>query len=409
MDHEWREASDLRTSIFGIGVVVLSAAVLRAWNLWHAVVDPTEAETVSVVAQLIHTGTYHPSILTRPTLPVYVQGAVAVAQFLCGATLGWWSSVNAFGAEQIVLWGRAFSAVLGTAAVLLVHQVGLRWGARHALLAAGLMAVTPIHVAASREIGYGAPLTLFAVLALLTSLKAAEHVTTRAFVIAGAASGLAAASHYAGVLTIVMPLIAAWMTHSDDSSRLRRAGVALAAAIICFVAATPLAVRDLPAFLNGFAAAASPYHTEFSEVTNVDVLRALVAAIAWPGLLLAVGGLVLAAVRAFTGPGHIRWALLATFPFLYVILIASHGATSDVVLLPALPAVTLLAAIAVISGVSQLRRFDIPRPARTMLIAALTIAAVLPPAVFSLALIRQQGRETAATTPAIGLVTNTGR
>ena len=41
---------------------------------------------------------------------------------------------------------------LGTAVVLIVYQIGMRWGARHALVAAGLMAVTPTHVAASREI-----------------------------------------------------------------------------------------------------------------------------------------------------------------------------------------------------------------------------------------------------------------
>jgi hypothetical protein len=82
--------------------------------------------------------------------------------------------------------------------------------------------------------------------------------------------------------------------------------------------------------------------------------------------------------------------VLASFPLVYFTLVAWHGATSDAVVLPMLPAVSLLAAIAVISGVSQLRRFDIPRPARTALIAALTVVAILPPAVFSIALVRQQ-------------------
>ena len=50
-------------------------------------------------------------------------------------------------------------------------------------------------------------------------------------------------------------------------------------------------------------------------------------------------------------------------------------------MLPLLPFVCLLAAVAVVSGVSLLRRFDIPRWARTALIAGLTIAALLPPAI----------------------------
>jgi hypothetical protein len=62
------------------------------------------------------------------------------------------------------------------------------------------------------------------------------------------------------------------------------------------------------------------------------------------------------------------------------------------VLLPLLPAAVVLAANAVISGVSLLRRFDIPRAVRTTLIAALTVLAVLPPAVHSIALVHRAGR-----------------
>jgi hypothetical protein len=57
-------------------------------------------------------------------------------------------------------------------------------------------------------------------------------------------------------------------------------------------------------------------------------------------------------------------------------------------LLPLLPAVCLLAAAGCVSGVSLLRRFDIPRTARTAIIAAITIAAVLPPAWQSLVFMR---------------------
>jgi hypothetical protein len=39
--------------------------------------------------------------------------------------------------------------------------------------------------------------------------------------------------------------------------------------------------------------------------------------------------------------------------------------------------------VAVVSGVSLLRRYEIPRAARTALIAALTIAGLLPPAIMS--------------------------
>jgi len=45
-----------------------------------------------------------------------------------------------------------------------------------------------------------------------------------------------------------------------------------------------------------------------------------------------------------------------------------------------------------VSGVSQLRRFEIPRAARTALIATLTVATILPPAALSIELVRQAGK-----------------
>jgi 4-amino-4-deoxy-L-arabinose transferase-like glycosyltransferase len=409
MDREWREASDLRTSLLSIGIVVVSAAALRGWNVSQGPLSAAENEIVAAVVQLLHTGTYRPAALTAPTLPVYLHAAVAVVHFLWGATLGVWRTVGEFGAEQVLAWGRAASAVLGTAAVFLVYQIGMRWGARHALLAAGLMAVTPVHVAASREISAGAPFAFFTALTLLLSVKACERPSRRTFAAAGVAAGLAAACHYAGAIVIVMPLVAAWMSYSDESSRVSRASLAVAAAIGAFVAAVPLSVRDLPAFLNGFAVASAPPGPGVAGVENVDLVRVVLASMQWPGAILAFAGMCLAVVRAVTGPGHTRWTVLAGFPLIYFTLIAWHGATSEAIALPMLPAVALLAAIAVISGVSQLRRFAIPRAARTALIAALTVAAVLPPAVFSIALIRQQNRDLRAPLRPIGRATSTNR
>ena len=381
----------MRSSLVSVGLVVVSGALLRYWNLRHGSVGPFETEIVDPVLQLIHTGSYRPQALVRPTLPIYLHALVAIVHFILGAITGVWRSLAEFGPGQIIAWGRGFSALVGTAVVFIVYQIGMRWGARHALLAAGLMAVTPTHVAVSRQIGEGSPLTFFSALSLLLSLIAIERGGRRRFIAAGLAAGFAAASHYAGAIVVVVPLVAAWMTTSDESSRVSRAVAVSLAAVAAFVVATPLSVGDLPAFLNGFAIAASP--TGAGMAGDVELLRQLVWALQWPGVVLAFAGLSLGIVRAMTGPGHTRWTLLVSFPVAYFALVAWNGAASDAILLPLLPATTVIAAIAVISGVSLLRRFDIPRAARTALIAALTVVAVLPPAVFSIELVRQAGRE----------------
>ena len=390
MGREWREAIDMRSSLVSVALVVVSAALLRYWNAGPVPVAPFETEIVGPVLQLMHTGSYRPQAVTQPTLPIYLQTIVAVVHFLLGAIRGVWGTVDDFGSREVVTWGRGCSALLGTAVVVIVYHIGMRWGARHALLAAGLMAVTPMHVAASRAIGQGAPATFFAGLTLLLSLRAIEHGERRRFIVAGAAAGLAAGSHYAGALVVVVPLIAAWMTGGLDSSRVARAGAVSAAALGAFVVVTPLSVRDLPAFLNGLAMAAT---SKSVGPGGGELLKQLLWALQWPGLILGFAGLTLGVIRAITGPSHTRWTLLVSFPIVYFALVAWHGTASEEILLPLLPAMTVIAAVAVVSGVSLLRRFDIPRAARTALIAGLTLAAVLPPAVLSIGLVRQAGRE----------------
>jgi 4-amino-4-deoxy-L-arabinose transferase-like glycosyltransferase len=394
MDREWREAIDLRSSLINVGLVVVSAALLRYWSLRLGFASAIETEVVRGASQLIRTGAYRPAALTHPTLPLYLHTAVAIVHFLVGAVRGAWRSLADYGPHQFVAWGRGFSAFLGTAVVVLVYQIGMRWGARHALLAAGLMAVMPTHVAVSREIGDGSPLVFFSALTLLCSLIAAERGKRTAFLAAGAAAGLAASSHYAGAVILIVPLVAGWMTITDESSRLSRAAWVVLAALAAFVVTTPLCVRDLPAFLDGFAAAASPWTagSRAGAAGALELMRQLMRAFEWPGVILVLAGVALAIVRAITGPGHARWTLLVSFPVLYFTVVAWHGFTSDTVLLPLLPAAVVLAANAVISGVSLLRRFDIPRAARTTLIAALTVLAVLPPAVHSIALVHRAGR-----------------
>ena len=102
---------------------------------------------------------------------------------------------------------------LAAATVLIVYHIGMRWGARHALLAAGLMAVLPLHVRYSHFVLTDTPLTFFVALTFLLSLLAHERATLGSFAAAGVAAGLAAATKYNGGIALLMPVIACWMTY----------------------------------------------------------------------------------------------------------------------------------------------------------------------------------------------------
>jgi 4-amino-4-deoxy-L-arabinose transferase-like glycosyltransferase len=388
IEREWREASDLRTSRMGLAIVLIAAAVLRFWALDQGIpyaVQIDEPEIVERAFNMMRSGSLNPQgFFDYPGVAIYVQVVVSVFRFLAGAVAGEWSSLAEVTGGDFYLWGRAVTAAFGVATVLLVYHIGMRWGARHALLAAGLLAVLPLHVRYSHYVLTDTLLTFFVALTFLLSLVAHERKTVRAFAVAGAAAGLAAATKYTGGVAVILPLLACWMTVPARASRLTPALAIVASSAAAFLAGAPYTLLDLPGFLNAAARLANEYRVTPAESASIVYLKLLLRhAFQWPALLLAAGGLGLGIVRLIRGPGRVRWALAVVFPVVYFWMIRGQGLIFARYLLPLVPPLCVLAATAVVSGVSLLRRYEIPRAARTALIAALTIAALLPPALMS--------------------------
>jgi 4-amino-4-deoxy-L-arabinose transferase-like glycosyltransferase len=272
----------------------------------------------------------------------------------------------------------------------------MRWGARHALLATALFAVMPMHVRESHFVLTDVPATFFVTLTFLLSLRAHERTSVRAFAWAGVAAGLATATKYPAGVALLLPVLAAWMTPFARPSRLACAGAAIGGFVAAYLVAAPYTVLDLPGFLNGFASLVSHHGGPgpgrgSGWLFHLGHLR---LTFGWPASLLVVWGFGLGVVRAARGPGHVRWALLILFPLVFMWSITGRQLVYPRYALPVVPFLCVLAAIAVVSGVSLLRRFSIPRMPRTLLIIALTVAALLPPAMASIRYLRELGRLT---------------
>ncbi|HET7219488.1 MAG TPA: phospholipid carrier-dependent glycosyltransferase [Vicinamibacterales bacterium] len=391
-EREWREASDMRQSAITLAIILAAAAMLRFVGIGSGIpfnIGVDEPEIMDRAIRMMRTGDFNPHFFDYPGLYFYVQLAVACARFIIGATAGEWTSLDQINAADFYLWGRAVTAFLGTLTVFLVYQIGMRWGTRYAALAAGLMAVMPLHVRESHYVLTDVPLTFFVTLALLLTLRAAERERAIDFAWAGAAAGLAAATKYPGALSLLMPVIAAWMTLGAKPSRIVASLAVVAAAAAAFLLAAPYTVLDLPAFLNGYAHLAGYYSPKpLAEPAAVTYFKHLTRSMAWPAFLLLLVGIGLGAARSVRGPGRVRWTVTLVFPIAYYYFLSGQTLVFGRYLLPLLPSVCLLAAAGCVSGVSLLRRFDIPRTARTAIIAAITIAAVLPPAWASLVFMR---------------------
>ncbi len=384
VDREWWEAADLRPSRLGLALTLVAAALLRFWALGHGVpymLGVDEPEVMDRAIHIIRSGDFNPHFFDYPSLYIYVQAGVAVLRFLAGAIRGEWSTLGAASTTDFYLWGRAVTALLGTATVWVLYLGGLRWGARTALLAAALLAVMPMHVRESHFVLTDVPVTLLVTLTFVLSLRAHERSTIGAFAIAGAVAGLAAATKYNGGVALLMPLVACWMTPSARPSRLVVSLAIAGACLGAFLAAAPYTILDLPSFLNGFAKLAAAYNSTpiSSEPAPLTYLKHLRNAWHWPASLLVIGGIVLGIVRVIKGPGRVKWLLALVFPILYFWFISRQTLVFGRYLLPIVPFLALFAAGAVVSGVSQLRRYEIPRSARNALTVALVLLAIAPP------------------------------
>jgi 4-amino-4-deoxy-L-arabinose transferase-like glycosyltransferase len=382
---EWRQPADLNPSHLGLVLALVAAAMLRFWALPQGVpfspgVD--EPEVMERAVRMMKTGDFNPHFFDYPTFYMYVQAAVAVFRFVFGAMRGLWGGLAQAPTEEFYVWGRAVTAILGTATVWVVYRAGMRWGARTALLAAVMIAVMPLHVRESHYVLTDVPATLLVMLTLLLSLRAHERSTAWSFALAGAVAGLAGATKYNGVLAILMPLLTCMMTPAARPSRPAAMLWIIGGMLLAFLLAAPYTFIDLPTFLNQFARLSSEYRAPAVSTDPVwqTYFKHLRIALEWPGVILVIVGIVFGFWRTLRGPERLKWVLVTVFPLVYFRFVSNQNIVYGRYLLPLIPFLSLLAAAAVVWIVDWLRQIQMPRQARNLATVALTLLAIAPPA-----------------------------
>lgn len=202
------------------------------------------------------TGTLNPGNFLYPTFYFYVLFAWQGLTFLVGLALGWWSSLAGF-AQQFFIdptalyrSGRLLSALCGVLTVVAVWRLGSRlFSPTAGVIAALLMAVTPIAVMDAHYVKHDIPVTL---LIVLVHVWLARMVVTdgpavrRDIWIAGALSGLAMSTHYYAVF-VALPVAGVLLTQPRVSwgERVRDGARAGVAAAVVFFSASPFLLPEL--------------------------------------------------------------------------------------------------------------------------------------------------------------------
>ena len=100
VEREWREASDMRPSVFILAIIITVAALLRFVAIGSGIpfnLGVDEPEIMGRVVHMMRTGDFNPHFFDYPGLYLYLQLGVAVVRFLIGATFGHWTSLDHVG------------------------------------------------------------------------------------------------------------------------------------------------------------------------------------------------------------------------------------------------------------------------------------------------------------------------
>ena len=257
---------------------------------------------------------------------------------------------------------RVVAAVLGTVAVWLTYLAGTRLFSRAVgLLAAAIFGLAFLPVFYSHVALNDVPALAPVALSLYGIAGVMRRGLTRDYVISGLGIGLAAATKYTAGITVLC-LLAAFASDAGGGSlrpSLRRLGLALAVAVVAFIAANPYAVLDFHGFSSGVSSQASlaagqdPVKLGTRPGHGITYyLWTFTWGLGWMPTLAAIGGAVLLVVRRRVGMA----LLLLPAPIAFVIFMGDQQRYFGRWLLPIFPIVALLAAWAAVELVRWLSR-----------------------------------------------------
>ncbi|HEX2296982.1 MAG TPA: glycosyltransferase family 39 protein, partial [Pseudonocardiaceae bacterium] len=341
-------------------------------------------------------GDPNPHFFNYPSLVLYLHAAL----HLDGPLLGWIPGL----AEQppitqvmgvsyaptagSVLLHRGVTVLLGVLTVLVgwLTTRRLTGGVAPAAVTAALLALSPTLVQHSRYVTPDVPAGLFVALALLASVWLLHSGRRQAYAAAGVAVGLAASAKYTAVLVAVPVVLAALLAHRGrDAGPVHPAALRLPLAGSCaigaFLLTTPYALLDAPAFRAGLGFERAHYATGHEGMEGGSLAFYLGHLLTTESVLtlLAVAGLV-----AMARQQRQQWravAVVASFPLVYGAAVAAAPVRNDRTILLVLPALAVLAGLAVPPilrwAARQRRVYRIPVAVTATLGAALLVASAV--------------------------------
>ncbi len=366
-----------------LAAIVLAGLAVRVINNRYGlpyVFTHDEAEHFTDRAVRMFRKDYDPSYYENPTTFTYLLYVALRFQF---GVLGHWFDLprgnvtNQFPSDPTNIWigTRTFTALLCMAGVVVLYFVGKRlFGRREGLVAAAVLSFAFLAVTYSRQAVTDVGALTGVALALLLAVKALEDGGRRWFALAGAAAGLALSFKYtAGLVLLPVGLAALLRLRAEPLRSVAAGALALACTGVVFAALNPYLIVRFGEFRDKIQAqatvAGSLAKAGQQGSAPLYYLDSLTWGLGWAVALAALVGVVVLARRDWR-----RALLLAAFPLALFVYLSLQSRYFGRWLLPAYPALALLAAVAVVQAGDWLTR---RRPRLAPVAVAVLAAAVL--------------------------------
>lgn len=318
----------------------------------------------------------NPKWFYHPSLSIYAVCALSALSSLAAP----------LSLPKVHLLGRIYSAFWGTAAIPLLFLLGRRlYRPAAGLLAALFLAAAPIHVQQSHFFTPDTALGFFLILIMYCSTAALREGRRADYLRAGAAAGAALAAKYWA--PALLPLLVAFLYGLKDRGRseIGKLALALLLAAAVFFVLSPYVILDpgfaVPRILwwaqktTGAIPQLWSYYFEGTPRYLSHLTGSLPQGLGWPITLLSGAGFIAGLVRRKRED-----VLLASWIGINFLLIGSWYVRFMRYLLPIIPFLCLAAAALLAEALF--------RPRLRPYALAASLAAVVPPAVLSFALLR---------------------
>ncbi len=336
---------------------------------------------------------WNPHFFHYPSLTLYLNFALQRLQLMVGQWTGGLGSAAdylvrfATDPSPMVIPARTLTAAFDLLTVGAVLALGARMRAGAGVLAALLTACSPILIASAGSLHSDTFLATFVVAALERTLAWQARGGRGRLIAAAMLIGLAAGSKYPGAALLLPLLVAAWTRGGPRALGAWLGAAALAGAV--FLATTPFALLDAPAFLGALrflrGLAAEGHLGNYQRIGLPFLYERLRSSVGLLGIALLGASLVLLAL-APRGPRSAASAepdgRVATPRLLLWLTIAVLGlpaafarVEAERYLVPILPLVALLIADAALGLIARLAPAW-RRPAAVVVVAALTLPAL---------------------------------